>query len=303
VIGYSPCFLSSYTIFLLQNVAFLSFLLFTTLQLFFALIARSDSMMADCGTSRIVLLSLHNVIFRSEYWLFAFMYQLDLNVFLTLFGYRLSTTAAMYVDVVTYLFNFLAERLKHNHDSNISARELRLRRLYLELIPPSISVVTLLIVTVLALQQAYALLFASHDDDAQGPDLSIMVAFSALNLVLDGLNVSCFARVDQTAGFYHNSSQHSVDQATVATETTPLVESSSLTLPPLDINMGSYDDDGGGADNSDDEKDSQDSTEIPGGINLNMCSAFTVRLLHAGIQPFSTLQQQSFSFLSHLSVL
>jgi hypothetical protein len=35
---------------LLQNVAFLSFLLFTTLQLFFALIARSDSMMADCGT-------------------------------------------------------------------------------------------------------------------------------------------------------------------------------------------------------------------------------------------------------------
>jgi hypothetical protein len=225
------------------------------------------------------------------------IYQLGLNSFLSHF-----IIAAMYVDVVTYLFNFLAERLKHAHDSSISARSLRLRRLYLELIPPSISVVTLLIVTVLALQQAFKLL----DGDAQGPDLGIMVAFSALNLVLDGLNVSCFARVDQTAGFigdHHNSSQHSLDQATVATETTPLVESSSLTLPPMDINMGSNDNNDGGVDNDDaDERDSQDSTEIPGGINLNMCSAFTVRLLPAALH--ALLCSNSLSHFSiYLSVL
>jgi hypothetical protein len=185
----------------------------------------------------------------------------------------------MYVDVVTYLFNFLAERLKHAHDSSISARALRLRRLYLELIPPSISVVTLLIVTVLALQKAFTSLFAHHDgDDFQPPDLNIMLAFSALNLLLDGVNVGCFARVDQTAGFIgdHHNSEHSEDQATVATETTPLVESSSLTLPPMDMGSNSnY----SGVDNDPDEFDSQDSTEIPGGINLNMCSAFTVRCL------------------------
>jgi hypothetical protein len=201
--------------------------------------------------------------------------------FLTLSVYYIDI-AAMYVDVVTYLFNFLAERLKHAHDSSISARALRLRRLYLELIPPAVSVVTLLIVTVLALQQAFKSLFARESgDDAQAPDLNIMLAFSALNLVLDGVNVGCFARVDQTAGFigdHHNSSQHSVDQATVATESTPLVESSSLTLPPMDINMGSNGSDGG-VENDPDEHDSQDSSDIPGGINLNMCSAFTVRYL------------------------
>jgi hypothetical protein len=178
--------------------------------------------------------------------------------------------AAMYVDVVTYMFNFLAERLKHAHDSSLSARALRLRRLYLELIPPTISVVTLLIVTVLALRQAFASLFARNDEDP--PDLNIMLAFSALNLLLDGVNVSCFARVDQTAGFIgdHHHSERS-DHATVATETTPLVESS---LPPMD--MGSTN---SGVDNSDDEDDSQDSSGLPGGINLNMCSAFTVRCL------------------------
>jgi hypothetical protein len=177
----------------------------------------------------------------------------------------------MYVDVVTYLFNFLAERLKHAHDSSISARALRLRRLYLELIPPTLSVVTLLIVTVLALRQAFKSLFArKNGDNDDAPDLGIMLAFSALNLLLDGLNVGCFARVDQTTGFIgdHRHSQHS-DQATVATETTPL-------LLPMD--MGSNN---GGVDNDDDEQDSQDSSELPGAINLNMCSAFTVRcLLH-----------------------
>lgn len=223
----------------------------------------------------------------------------------------------MYVDVVTYLFNFLAERLKHAHDSNISARALHLRRLYLELIPPSISVVTLLIVTVLALQQAFKRLFARHDggddDNYQAPDLGIMLAFSALNLVLDGFNVSCFASVDQTAGFigghHTHSSQHDsvlVDQTTVATETTPLFESSSLTLPPMDIH-GSSDNSDGGVGNDAYELDSQDSSETPGGINLNMCSAFTVRcLLHgtlfAGHALQYSLQQQSYSLYSFLSL-
>jgi hypothetical protein len=248
-----------------------------------------------------VLLGLYNVTDQSIGRLtVCLMNQLDLTFFLTLYVYRISTTAAMYVDVVTYMFNFLAERLKHAHDSSISARALRLRRLYLELIPPTISVVTLLIVTVLALQKAFKSIFARENgDDAQAPDLNIMLAFSALNLLLDGVNVGCFARVDQTSRFigdHHNSSQHSLDQATVATETTPLVESSELTLPPMHITMGSNND--GGVDNDVGEHDSQDSTDIPGGINLNMCSAFTVRyLLHKAFAWHApTLQQHSYSF-------
>jgi hypothetical protein len=185
----------------------------------------------------------------------------------------------MYVDVVTYLFNFLAERLKHGHDTSISARALRLRRLYLELIPPSISVVTLMIVTILALSQAFDTLFTVIDDDGEdAPDLQIMLVFSALNLLLDFVNVSCFARVDQAAGFigdpHHQHLDHSSSHsATVATETTPLVVDSSVQLLYVADNKNGN---GGVDDAADDDNDSCDSSELPGGINLNMCSAFTV---------------------------
>lgn len=192
------------------------------------------------------------------------LYCIDIPVFI----------AAMYVDVVTYLFNFLAERLKHGHDTSISARALRLRRLYLELIPPSISVVTLMIVTILALSQAFDTLFTVIDDDGEdAPDLQIMLVFSALNLLLDFVNVSCFARVDQAAGFigdpHHQHLDHSSSHsATVATETTPLVIKNGKN------GNGGVDDNAD--DDNDDDNDSCDSSELPGGINLNMCSAFTV---------------------------
>lgn len=216
---------------LLQNVAFLSFLVFTTVQFFFAVIAKSESMMADC--------------------------------------------AAMYVDVVTYLFNFLAEKLKHHGKSTMSARSLRIRRLYLELVPPTISVVTLLVVTAMALQMAFHTLQMKKIKKKDTPDLAIMLIFSALNLLLDVINVSCFARVDQAAGIMgsgSNSSDASANKRSssslatgnglvaAATETTPLVLSTGAT------------------DSDNEDNDSQDS-EAATGINLNMCSAFTVRVL------------------------
>jgi len=168
--------------------------------------------------------------------------------------------AAMYVDVVTYLFNFMAERLKIHHDSTISARDLRLRRLYLELFPPSLSVITLLVVTAMALRLAFATLSLTDKESKRTPpDLKIMLAFSALNLLLDIFNVGCFARVDQATALI-GEHRRSLSLSTVVTEMTPLIEEA----------MGSS------VSNKNDEDDSQDS-EIPGGINLNMCSAFTVR--------------------------
>ena len=200
-----------------QNVAFLSFLLFTTLQLFFAILAKSQAMMADC--------------------------------------------AAMYVDVVTYLFNFLAERLKHGR-KDMSAHELRLRRLLLELVPPSISVITLLAVTILALRDAFRILWL--DDVTVQPDLVIMLAFSALNLLLDVVNVGCFARVDQAVGVVSTSFgvQHATN-GTVPNERTPLTK--------VSVAMGDAD--------TDDEDDGilslPDSEHAHGAMNLNMCSAWT----------------------------
>jgi hypothetical protein len=191
----------------------------------------------------------------------------------------------MYVDVVTYLFNFLAERLKHGN-SAMSSRQLRLRRLYLELIPPSISVATLVGVTVMALREAVRSL-TSVVPVATDPNINMMLLFSGLNLLLDLLNVGCFARVDQAVGLpssfqpshshaHHHEGECEGDcgevshshrlkkEGSVATEATPLVSSDdeqSRSVSSRDSDL-------------DESIDSKDATGI---LNLNMCSAWTVR--------------------------
>jgi len=245
------------------NVAFLSFLAFTTLQFFFAVIAKSQAMMADC--------------------------------------------AAMYVDVVTYLFNFLAERLKHGH-SAMSSRQLRLHRLYLELVPPLISVCTLVAVTVISLRAAtdtilrqtrkLGLEVNDATPETDEPDLMIMTTFSTLNLLLDGMNVGCFARVNQAVGlvpgndgihhhgpghqnhqshekqkdsepdnFHHDNTEPEHPPLTTAspattTESTPLLlkPGDGTAAPTVTASVSTC---------------SSDDTETPGGLNLNMCSAWT----------------------------
>lgn len=149
------------------NVAFYSFLGFLLIEAVFALIARSESMLAD--------------------------------------------SEAMSVDALTYLFNLGAERYKHRP---LNATELamplaqrqhqrELRRLYLELVPPTISVVTLILVTIATLREALTTLSNEQrdvdhvDDDVSVP---IMLLFSAANLLLDVVNVTCFARAGSTFG-------------------------------------------------------------------------------------------------------
>jgi Co/Zn/Cd efflux system component len=219
-----------------QNVAFFSFLGFMAVQAVFALIAHSQSMLAD--------------------------------------------SEAMSVDALTYLFNMCAERIKNRpfseHElslpSPVRLRRRTMKRLYLELIPPLISVTTLIIVTVFVLRDSLQTLFGEHgeydqaDDDV---DVSIMLLFSGINLLLDIVNVTCFARAHQAFGLQTmglQPAQHkslrahdfvkmtSVGaevefQQTVATEVTPLVVDETAEIV---------------------EK------ENPFGANLNMCSAWTV---------------------------
>jgi Co/Zn/Cd efflux system component len=190
----------------------------------------------------------------------------------------------MTVDVVTYLFNFMAERLKHQHDSErISARDLRLRRLYLELVPPLISVVTLIVVTIHALQQAFETLFEGEKKPEDQPDLAIMLAFSGLNLLLDILNVSCFARVDQAVGLpgqvthpggghhAHHSRSQSLDVPLGAAVADPITTKFGVEVmpnisetTPLLVRADSTA-----------SSNSEDSIDATGTLNLNMCSAWT----------------------------
>jgi hypothetical protein len=190
------------------NVAFFSFVGFMLVQASFAIFAKSEAMLAD--------------------------------------------TEAMSIDAITYLFNMCAERIKqtpvlinhahlqlpHHHTltEQLIDHRRELRRLYLELIPPTISVTALLLVTIYTTQDSMQTLAQSwkwnaahdntvgsetstsndhyhptiltttvvddtfdavNDDDADDDDdvnVSIMLIFSALNLIIDIMNVMCFAR-------------------------------------------------------------------------------------------------------------
>mmetsp|Transcript_34551 Transcript_34551/g.75635 ORF Transcript_34551/g.75635 Transcript_34551/m.75635 type:complete len:414 (+) Transcript_34551:124-1365(+) len=152
------------------NVAFFSFLGFLMVQVVFALIAHSQAMLAD--------------------------------------------SAAMAVDAFTYLFNLAAERIKKRpmpEDDSVPDIVLKRRKkrqvLYLEIVPPLVSVATLIAVSVAVLADAVETILkriASAEEDADADDMPnawIMFIFSSTNLALDVLNVTCFAKV-KDFGFF-----------------------------------------------------------------------------------------------------
>jgi Co/Zn/Cd efflux system component len=213
---------------------------FTLVQAFFALLARSEAMMADC--------------------------------------------AAMSVDAVTYLFNYCAERLKHRKMTgeekalprDVLHRRRKLHRLYLELFPPLLSVTTLLTVTVISLKKAISTLLEHPDDKKVGPDVMIMLVFSALNLVLDAVNVTCFSRADQAQGLPTTVFQHHHDPpegSEISAELMGLLGQSKNQKEGISSHYDAADSESHAVEMTDDEA-SQDSE---GHLNLNMCSAWTVR--------------------------
>jgi Co/Zn/Cd efflux system component len=145
--------------------AFVSFMSFALVELSFAVVAGSQAMMGDA--------------------------------------------AAMIVDALTYLFNWVAERRKTDLDSlvlgmNNPVRTRRKLELHTEIIPPLVSVATLIVVIVLVLRRSIHILILDRhrSRDQQGnPNVGLMMIFSVLNLFLDGLNVACFARANHLAGF------------------------------------------------------------------------------------------------------
>jgi Co/Zn/Cd efflux system component len=193
------------------------------------------------------------------------------SVFAIIAGSRsmLVDAEAMSVDALTYLFNLHAERIKHRPYSKeelempAQARDYRreLSRLYLELVPPLISVCTLIVVTVLATRDAYDSLRQDGAEGEDDVDVNIMIIFSGLNLLLDVVNVFCFARAHQTFGlsdFKRESITSSVRQNPVGA-----VELESLLTD--------------GDQNNHRVKPSSSFEDSEGGVlmNLNMCSAWT----------------------------
>jgi hypothetical protein len=206
------------------GIAFYSFLIFTIVQTSFAFRARSSAMFAD--------------------------------------------SSAMFVDSGTYLCNMLAERLKSrtltDEETKLAPHELELRMklhtLYLELFPPLVSVLTLMYVTCTTFQVATFTLMhldLQEQNAACQPDLKVMMIFSALNLLLDIMNVTFFARVQQAI-------INPLYLETRRNEKTPLISNIDETLSSTSIDTFLADD------------ELSDDTDP---INLNMCSAWTVSFL------------------------
>ena len=205
------------------NVAFISFVSFMGLQAFFAIIANSQSMLAD--------------------------------------------SEAMSVDALTYLFNMCAERIKKRPPTQeelllpLAVREHRIemKRLYLELIPPLISVSTLIVVTIMAVQDAIKTLFEESSGEEEDVSAGLMLFFSGLNLGLDVLNVTCFARAHQAYGLQAVNDECCPSKYS---ETSKLLDQENTNLA-----QGSTGREGRSA----------LFEKFFGNVNLNMCSAWTVR--------------------------
>jgi Co/Zn/Cd efflux system component len=151
----------------------------------------------------------------------------------------LGDSIAMMVDALTYLFNWFAERQKAKYKqqlylqqqkqqslltttnenyapdtsssssfnsslSSIPALKYKQYTYQMELVPPLISVSILIVVTTVVLKESIhvLLLDAKRDISEQSdPNVHLMMLFSFLNLLLDVVNVGCFASARHAMGY------------------------------------------------------------------------------------------------------
>ena len=235
------------------NVAFFSFLGFLMVQVVFALIAHSQAMLAD--------------------------------------------SAAMAVDAFTYLFNLAAERIKKRpmpEDDSVPDIVLRRRKkrqvLYLEIVPPLISVATLIAVSVVVLADAVETILkriASAEEDADADDMPnawIMFIFSLTNLALDVLNVTCFAKVKDFGFFmlHHlfggtaSDSEEGPKRVTsLGIEMEPPNESTRLVTEEDEVDVEVMEEEKKDDSVKTEQRIDPYYEEVQRTANLNMCSAYT----------------------------
>ena len=201
----------------------------------------------------------------------------------------LGDSAAMVVDSMTYGFNLYAEKKKKKNedfdedeisngaeieitpvavggernettDNDISRyrRILRQRKrhLHLELMPPVMSVSVLLVVIGLVLHDSiHTLIIDAHrsEKEQSRPNLVLMMTFSVLNLVLDLVNVFCFARAKHLMGYKTDNGEGMNNREN------DLDDEAQYEIHDLLEN---------GSEQDGDEEDDDDR------VNLNMCSAY-----------------------------
>lgn len=202
---------------------------------------------------------------------------------------------AMMVDALTYLFNLFAEQQKEVYAAKLQKQKQRERELsslqidiivlnyqkytyQLELIPPILSVTILLAVTIIVLRESIStLILDTRGAEQADPNLNLMMIFSFLNLLLDIMNVGCFASANHATGYKTedgtstNMCSDSRSRVDVDVGSNDKVDKSVLIQPfnngsPPSIKLNKLDNQSCTEDNDDDDNDVS---------NLNMCSAYT----------------------------
>ena len=224
----------------------------------------------------------------------------------------IADSCAMVIDSLTYLFNSWAERIKNRSLSNSneedsSEREKEMKRLertrqrlLLEIAPPLCSVLTLIGLTVSVSKEAADTLTGGDDisevneeaaSTSDDPNVVTMFFFSGLNLALDILNVTCFARARHAFGFAvidedrhrymlaYDGSLHNVYADSLRTRS----EIDLLHLNREEEGMNTHEKKNYSSVVEDREDKSFEKNEESKGfqeVNLNMCSAYTVGDIH-----------------------
>jgi len=182
----------------------------------------------------------------------------------------LGDSAAMLVDVMTYAFNFFAERRKQSAG--------RKTLLMLELIPPMTSVIILVTITIFILRNAIiTLVHGNSKSDNDEPSVTLMFIVSVINLFIDIGNVGFFAKAKHafgyatihTDGFTLNSLHN---DGTVDDEIIGFVKKDGSSLHDFEDDMNTSISDG--------ESCCNECEHTAHEANLNMCSAYTVSAIH-----------------------
>ncbi len=232
----------------------------------------------------------------------AFYTFLGITILQTIFAVHARSTAlladsiAMFVDAFTFLGNLVAERIKFRNDAQVQEccsicsekddndvnntmeterrqlqLKLQLQNLYMELVPPGISVAVLLYVTWATTMDALATLchIENGDEDLDPndePDIKVMMIFAFLALLVDLFNLASFSEAHDT-----NSNVNSTDSPGIPkTETRLDISPYSSEYTEESPLLGSLHQGLSTQLNPDDEKNAIN--------NLNMCSAWTVRI-------------------------
>jgi Co/Zn/Cd efflux system component len=189
---------------------------------------------------------------------------------------------------MTYLCNWIAEYRKNNFDwghngSPLHLPTLRLKKrayrkmvLQMEILPPLLSVMTLVIVTIVVSYRAILVLAGPPaPESAQHPNIELMMGFSIFNLGLDMLNVFCFASAKHLLG-YSTVEAHGVHdgESRPSTGLSPMGYSRAReSSPTTDIENGNTGEQRDGLTTNYTTDDDEDEDEHR--TNLNMCSAYT----------------------------